>query len=565
MMARFIFSLFVITMFYGVTVQSVTIQQVSDTLEVTILHNNDVHSRFAENNKYGGDCSEEDKLEQKCYGGVPRIVTKVNELKGSTDNVLVLNGGDIFQGTLWFYLYEGKASSHFMNMIGYDAMAFGNHEFDNGIETLADYLNNITFPMIASNIDASGEPQIKDLFTKSVIATLPSGDEIGIVGYTTTETPDLSDTGNLVFNDEVESVRQEVNRLTAKGINKIIALGHAGINMDVRIAEEVDGVDVVVGGHTNTFLYNGEPPSNEDPSGEYPLVRHPGGDSTSGKNVLVVQDYAFGKYLGVLNVNFDAAGDVISWDGNPVLLDKTVEQDPNVLEEIEEWAAQIDKLTTEIIGKTHVFMNGHRELCRLYECNLGNIITDAMVYKNIKEPTAKGWNDVTMAIMNAGGIKSSVEVSEDGGASDITIGDVLNIIPFRDTIDLIEITGETLVKVFEQAVSEIIYEDPSGRFLQVSGIRVTYDFDRPSGERVVQLDTLCSECRVPEFRPVERERVYKLILPTHLANGGDGYTMFVDERISYEIPGDLDTDVLMEYIEAMSPITTGLENRIMHI
>ncbi|XP_077998567.1 snake venom 5'-nucleotidase-like [Glandiceps talaboti] len=560
--------LFVFAVVCATSAQSAKVKQryrAVSTLEVTILHNNDIHARFDENDKYGGLCSEQEKLDEKCYGGFPRLVSKVNELRGLHDNVLVLNGGDIFQGTLWFQLYGGMASSHFMNMVGYDAMAFGNHEFDNGITAVTDYLKNITFPMVASNIDASGEPDMQDLFTKSVIATLPTGDIIGIVGYTTSDSPELSNPGNLVFHDEVISVRQEVARLTALGINKIIALGHAGIVMDIRIAEEVDGVDVVVGGHSNTFLYNGEPPSNENPYGKYPLVRHPGGDSTSGKNVLVVQDYAFGKYLGVLNVNFDDAGNVVSWNGNPILLDKTVSKDPEVLAEIEKWAEKVNDLNEAAIGKTHVRLEGLREFCRLYECNLGNVITDAMVHKNIKEPTSNGWNHVSMAIMNGGGIRSSVDVSAAGGATDITIGDALLINPFRNTVDLIEITGATLVKVFEHAVSEIVYEDPSGRFLQVSGIRVTYDYDKPSGQRVVKLETKCIECRIPEFLPVDPVQVYKLVLPTYLANGGAGYTMFVDERVSYEIPGDLDSDVLIEYIEDTSPMTTGLEDRILVI
>ncbi|XP_070568641.1 snake venom 5'-nucleotidase-like [Ptychodera flava] len=524
-------------------------------LELVILHTNDIHARFSQANKYGGVCSDEDAVEQKCYGGVARIVDKVNELRDQHENVLLLDAGDQFQGTLWFYLYQGRAAAHFMEMIGYDAMAIGNHEFDNDIDGLLPFLTNVTFPVLSCNINDTDEPAIQGLYSRSATVTLSSGDVVGIVGYTTAETPQLSSPGRLLFNSEVDSVRAEVDRLRSQGINKIIALGHAGIYVDLQIADEVEGVDVIVGGHTNTFLYTGEPPSNEDPFGEYPLVHHPAWNTD--QNVLIVQDYAFGKYLGYLNVTFDEDGNVTSWGGNPILLDHSVEQDNATLEDVQLWARPISSLASQVIGRTHVFLDGRRESCRLKECNLGNLIADAMVHQNIKHADEVKWSDVSIAIMNGGGVRSSVE-----GSKSVSIAHVMDIQPFRNTLDLMEITGATLLKVLEKSVSEYILEKPHGRFLQVSGLLVTYDLNRPVGQRVVEVEAKCSQCNVPEYFPLESDATYKLVMPTYLANGGDGYDMLVDERISYHIPGDLDTDVLIEYIETRTPITIGLERRI---
>ncbi|XP_070568327.1 snake venom 5'-nucleotidase-like [Ptychodera flava] len=528
------------------------------SLELVVLHTNDIHSRYPQANKYGGDCSEEDAQAQKCYGGIPRIVTKVKEIRDLSENVVVLNAGDNYQGTLWFYHYKGKAAAHFSQIINYDAMALGNHEFDNDIDGLVPFLENVTFPVLSCNIDATYEPTLQGLFSKSTTVTLPGGDVVGIIGYTTADTPDLAATGALLFNSEIESIREEVEKFQAQGVNKIIAVGHAGINVDQQIADEVDGIDIVVGGHTNTFLYKGDPPSNEEPYDEYPIVRHPSTDST--KNVLVVQDYAYGKYLGYLKVNFDDAGDVTSWSGNPILLDKDVAQDNETLKQIKEWEIPVKALDYETIGKTRVYLDGSRPACRLQECNIGNVITDAMVHQNMKHPDEMKWSDVSIAVMNSGGIRSSID-----GPKTISVGDVMSVLPYQETHDLVEIYGSTLIKMLENSVTMYEPEDPHGRFIQVSGLRVVFDLNKPEGERVVKALAKCTNCSVPEFHPVQSDTVYTVVLPTFMAGGGDGYDMLVDERLSYHIPGDLDTDVVIEYIGTESPIKTGLEGRIMFI
>ncbi|XP_078001428.1 snake venom 5'-nucleotidase-like [Glandiceps talaboti] len=529
-------------------------------LELAILHTNDLHARFEETNKYSGRCSDEDKLEEKCYGGVARIATKVKELRSLHSNVLLLDGGDQFQGTLWFYNYKGKAASHFMNRIGYDAMALGNHEFDNEVEGLIPFLENVSFPVLSCNINTTYEADIEGLFVKSTTIAVPTGDKIGIVGYTTEDTPIISNSGNLIFESVIDCVQKEVDKLKSQGINKIVALGHAGIDKDIEIADQVAGVDIVIGGHTNTFLYTGDAPGHETPFGEYPLVRR----HDDGRSVLVMQAYAYGKYLGYLNVTFDSDGEITEYQGNPILLDKNVEKDNSTATEVNLWAEPIQALSSEYVGKTHVFLDGRRESCRLVECNLGNLIADAMVHQNIKHPDGVKWNDVSIAIMNSGGIRTSLH-SDEGGAGSISVGDILNVQPFRNTLDIIEITGKTLRKALEHSVSAYTPEDPEhadGRFLQYSGLLVTYDTSKPIGKRVVKVEVKCTECAVPEYRPLQSNALYKVILPTYVAEGGDDYEMLLSERVSYHIPGDLDTDVLIEYIKRESPITIGLERRI---
>ncbi|XP_070569172.1 snake venom 5'-nucleotidase-like [Ptychodera flava] len=525
---------------------------------LTILHTNDVHARFEETDVYSGACSEDERAAGECYGGVARRATKIQEIRNRDDNVLLLDGGDQYQGTLWFYYYKGKATAHFMNLIEYDVMALGNHEFDNNIEGIVPFLDNVTFPVISSNIDDTEEPSIQGKYTDSWVFDDVGGEKIAVIGYTTVTTPMISSPGKLEFKDEIESIQAELDRLKNNdpSITKFIALGHSGIEVDLEIADKVQGVDVVIGGHSNTFLYTGDPPSIEDPIGEYPLVVNPSHDPSL--TVLVAQSYAYGKYLGELQVVFDDDGDVIGYDGNPILLDNSTAQDPDTLAEIEKWREPLIDFQNEVIGRTNVFLQGERAVCRTQECNMGNMITDGMLHQNIRAPDDVKWNHVAIAIWNGGGIRASIT------QGDITVEDVVTVLPFGNTVDIVQLKGEHLLESLEHSVSRYSPLVQAGEFLQISGIHVKYDVDEPSGSRVVEAEVLCTECLMPEFQPLDVDKVYTLITSNFIANGGDGYTMISDNKLLHE-SGNLDSETIMEYISQVSPLFDKVENRIQFV
>uniref|UniRef100_A0A8B9L991 5'-nucleotidase n=1 Tax=Astyanax mexicanus TaxID=7994 RepID=A0A8B9L991_ASTMX len=223
--------------------------------ELALLHTNDVHARVEETNKDSGKCTK-----PPCFAGVARRFTKIRELRSRETNSLLLDAGDQFQGTVWFNLYKGAEAAHFMNKLGYDAMALGNHEFDNGVDGLIKpFLQDVNCTVLSANIqpDSTLAPTISGSYLAFKIFNFGS-EKVGIVGYTSKETPALSLPGpHLIFEDEVTALQREVNKLTTLGVNKIIALGHSGFAVDQEIAKKVRGVDVVIGGHTNTFLYTG--------------------------------------------------------------------------------------------------------------------------------------------------------------------------------------------------------------------------------------------------------------------------------------------------------------------
>ncbi|KAI8507975.1 5'-nucleotidase [Branchiostoma belcheri] len=269
----------------------------AQSFNLTILHTNDVHARVEELNAFGGRC----RPGRPCYGGFARLGAKVAEVRGRDDNVLFLDAGDQFQGTLWYYFFKSPVVAQLMNKVTYDAMphplllvllecgnlkeafsvelppkrwckeeervicfsgsvpespspaclnyryggvepegvcpasqtppglvspvaAIGNHEFDDGVPELNRFLRLTNFTVLSANIDATREPE----FHRSVTLNV-GGERIGIVGYTTEDTPAISKPGDTVsFTSVVTSVQAEVDRLTQQGVNKVIALGHAG-------------------------------------------------------------------------------------------------------------------------------------------------------------------------------------------------------------------------------------------------------------------------------------------------------------------------------------------------
>ncbi|KAK2846099.1 hypothetical protein Q7C36_010953 [Tachysurus vachellii] len=519
--------------------------------ELTILHTNDVHARVEETNKDSGKCTK-----GGCYAGVARRFTKIQEIRRTEKNpVLLLDAGDQFQGTVWFNYYKGSEAAHFMNRLGYDVMALGNHEFDNGVDGLKPFLQAVNCTVLSANIKAVDPvaSQISGYYLPSKILKVGT-ETVGIVGYTSRETPALSMPGPyLRFEEEVAALQREVDKLITNGVNKIIALGHSGFETDKEIAKKVRGVDVVVGGHTNTFLFTGDPPSSEVPAGPYPLMVQ----SDDGRLVPVVQAYAFGKYLGYLKVTFDSDGKVVQAIGNPILLNSTITEDPSIKADVDAWKVKLANYSAQFVGKTLVYLNGTFEECRFRECNLGNLICDAMVHHNIKYPDELQWNHVSACILNGGGIRGPIDERSRNGS--ITMEDVISVLPFGGTFDLVQLKGSTLLQAFEHSVRR--YGGNTGEFLQVSGFQIEYDLSKPSGERVKKVSVLCTECRVPHYEPLDTKKVYRVVMPSYLVDGGDGFSMIKEEKLKHD-SGDLDMSVFARYLTERQRVHPSVEGRI---
>ncbi|EDO42016.1 predicted protein [Nematostella vectensis] len=528
--------------------------------KLTVLHTNDFHSRFEETNPYGTVCKAQDLAKDGCYGGVARRATEIKRIRAKENNVILLSAGDVFTGTLWYKEYRGNATWSVMNEMGYDAMTLGNHDFDDGPAITARFLRNIKCPVVVSNVNCTLEPALMDngrpLILQSTILTV-GGKRIGLAGYVTHDTPRISSPGpgQLVkFAPEVAAVQSAVDDLKRQGVNKIIVLGHAEMEVDKAVARMVDGVDLLVGGHTHTFLYSGDkPPAQDVPEGPYPLVVT--SEATPGKKVPIVHAYKFGKYLGRLDVEFDDKGDLTSWTGNPVLLDRSVAKDSALEQQVQRMKGRVDKLASIKIGRSLVQLNGDRDVCWRGECNLGNVITDAMVmtYAN-KTATSMQWTGASVGLQTAGNIFKSIELTPEGY---VTYGELFDAMPYSNTFDVLNMKGSDLRGVLEQSVRTW----PSYTFLQVSGLKVSYDMSREPMTRVIKVKVRCAQCLVPVYHDLNDTGIYKVITNSWIAGGGSGFSVF-KRRLHLEKGDELEADVVSKYIEWKSPIFTGEEGRV---
>ncbi len=492
---------------------------------LTILHTNDFHARFEPISKYDGPCSAEDNTAGECFGGSGRLQTAISEARGRTNNAILVDGGDQFQGTLFYTYYKGALAAEMMNQMGYDAMTVGNHEFDDGPEVLAGFMDAVNFPVLMSNADVSAEPLLADKLAKSTVIER-GGEKIGLIGLTPQDTDELASPGdNITFSDPVAAVQGEVDKLTAEGVNKIIVLSHSGYLTDQRVAAETTGVDVIVGGHSNTLLSN----TNERAEGAYPTLVG---------NTAIVQAYAYGKFLGELNVTFDDAGNITEATGEPLIMDAAVTEDSATVDRIAEAAAPLEAIRNKVVAETSQAIDGDRDSCRQKECAMGNLVADAMLDR-VKD------QGIEIAIANSGGLRAGIDAGE------VTMGEVLTVLPFQNTLSTFKVSGADVIVALENGVSQ--HEEVAGRFPQVAGMSYTFDPKAEVGSRISDV--------MVGGAPIDMAKIYGVVSNDYVRKGGDGFDVFKTAQDAYDYGPDL-ADVTAEFLAKNAPYTPYTDGRI---
>lgn len=512
--------------------------------DLRVLHTNDTHAHL---------------------DNIDRRVTAINAERN--DHTLLLDAGDVFSGTLYFNQYGGLADLHFMNLLKYDAMTFGNHEFDKGPAGLVPFLKEAKFPFVSANIDFTadkdlgsyssamiGEPGAEGKIYPAIIKEV-KGEKVGIIGLTTSDTIALASPGeNVKFKDDVESAQKAVDELTAKGVNKIIALSHLGYPEDQVLAKEVDGIDIIVGGHSHTKL-------------DKPTV-YDGGKAP----VLIVQTGEYGVNLGKLDATFDTKGVLTEWEGKLINVDAKNEDESYVIKgdeaaatKLKEYAAKLEELKTTVIGKSDVTLDGERTSVRKQETNLGDFMADGMrakVQSIVEQGDAKGY----VTIQNAGGIRATIP------SGDVTLGALLTTMPFGNNLSALKMTGTEIKAALENGVSGV--ETGEGRFPQVSGMKFTYDSKQPGekidsvtgkltqeGSRVTDIQILGEN---GQYAPIEPNSYYIVATNSYIAGGGDFYRSMAaakEDGRYYEL-NLVDYEVFREYLDSVGTVKQATEGRI---
>jgi 5'-nucleotidase len=500
-----------------------------DTFRLTLLHTNDTHSHH--------------EPQGNGNGGVARQAAVQDQIIAEGGNVLLVDAGDRFTGTLYHQQYRGADQIEVMNALGYNAMTLGNHEFDDGEDTLLAFLSGVTFPVVSANVDFSAYPDIDALVSPYVVLEV-GGQQIGVIGLTTADSVITSSPADdILFSDDYAgAVAGAVEELTAQGVNKIVLLTHIGVAFDMPLLTALNGVDVVLGGHSHTLFSN----TYTAGEGAYPIVM----ETEAGEPIYYAQAGERNLYLGRMDVTFDAAGLITAVAGDAILLSRYITPDAELAALVEELSGPIEELRATPIGAdAPELLVGDRTVCRVEECALGNLITDALIAET----------GADIAITNGGGIRANIEAGE------ITLGEVLTVLPFGNTTATLNLTGADVIAALENGVSRVTVENgevvrggANGRFPQVAGIRFSFDPTQEAGSRIVSVEVASDD---GSFSPIDPEAVYFVATNNFMLDGGDGYEAFANGTDAYAFGKTLD-QVLAEYLAGLVIVEPEIGGRI---
>lgn len=545
-------------------------------LTLTIAHLNDTHADLEPSEL---KININDTTTYTKMGGFPAVTAKVRQLRQSKANFLFLHAGDVFQGTLYFIKYLGMADLEFLKLMKTDAMCLGNHEFDKGPAILAQFIDEAVkhFPVLSANVSSQNEPLTAGKIKPYVIKTV--GDrEVGIIGLTTIETPEVSSPGeNLVFHDPEETVKRVVKELTGKGIDIIILLSHQGFENDVELAKVVTGVDVVVSGHTHTLMGRFENLPGFSPEADYPFVVK----NSARETVLVVQSWSKARVLGILDVTFDGEGKVTHYSGHPLVITGNKAQDfkqknaegkketvdaktftaisafiskSPILEPaiedaeatalLDKYAGPIRELKQTEIGRSetdlwHVRDPGdtHETAGKMVNGSLiAPVVADALLWKAKKVKD----KNTQIVIQNAGGVRCDIP------KGNVTVGKVYELLPFGNTMVLFDLTGNEIKEVLKNAVTK-----GDGAFPYTAGLRYTTDLNKTNADFFTAIEVRSGE----NWVPLADEETYHIAVNSFIASGKDGYSLFEEVKDRHYDTGFMAAEIFMEYIKAVGTLT----------
>ena len=491
--------------------------------DIVILHTNDVHGAIA---------------------GYAKVAALKDAYEARGAYVLLMDAGDFIQGDPTVSTSEGATAVELMNLAGYDVVSLGNHEFDYGYQNLKDLEADADFAIVDANVLYNGRVAFED----NLVFTAPDGTKIGVFGLDTPETATKAHPAKiqgvtfLAGEDLYDCAQEQVDALTAEGCNYVICLGHLGIddesagNRSIDLLENVDGVDLFIDGHSHS--------TQDDITAALTAASQAGGNEISVDSSMVN-----GTVLTSTGTKLESVG-VVTIDGETGRIDASTVSAASLTDEDADVAARAAAIQKEIddeygtvFAKTEVALNGEREPGnRTEETNLGDLITDALVWGAEREGT-----EVDAAVTNGGGIRASI------AAGDITKKDINTVLPFGNTLSIVQVTGAELLEALEAST----YCTPTsiGGFPQVSGIEFTVDttkaYDQgelypgstyygPKSIQRVTIETVGGE-------PFDANATYTIATNDFMAAGGDTYYAFAAASVNYDLGIAMD-EVVMDYI-----------------
>ena len=487
---------------------------VKEEQDTVILHTNDVHGRI---------------VEEKGVIGDAKLATVIEQERAKTNQTtLVVDAGDAFQGLPISNSTKGEARAKILNEMNYDAMAVGNHEFDFGLDEAKKYKEILKFPLLSANTYVNGAR----LFEAATIVDKNKdveGDEFVVIGVTTPETATKTHPKNVkgvTFTEPIAEVNKVIEEIQAKALAEgkdykhYVVLAHLGV--DTTTPVEWRGSTLAEALSKNPLLKGKRVTVIDGHS-------HTVESTTYGDNVTYNQT---GSYLhNVGRITYKSRQLLGNPSQIPAADAKKLEANPKIAAMVKKIKEKYDaENAVEVVSKSPVELNGDRENVRVRETNLGNVVADALYQYG-----QTGFSHPTdIAVTNGGGLRETIAKDKP-----ITKGNVIAVLPFGNTITQIQVTGQQVLDMFEKSLGSILQVDkdgktvldengqpllePSGGFLQVSGVKVYYDTNLPSGKRVLAVQVKNHTNGV--YEKLDLSKTYYLTTNDFLAAGGDGYSM----------------------------------------
>jgi 5'-nucleotidase/UDP-sugar diphosphatase len=558
---------------------------------LTILHINDHHSHLLPDNNMTLTLAGKKTIVKS--GGFPSVVTTFKDLAAGKDNILKLHAGDAITGDLYYTLFKGEADAALMNEVCFDAFELGNHEFDGGEQTLANFLDFIKSGCDTTILAANVVPKVgvSPLAKKSSTdyikpyTIIKKGNmEIGIVGIDiATKTKNSSNPApTTIFLDETATAQKYVNELKEKGIKHIVLLTHHQYSSDVSMAKKMTGVDVIIGGDSHSLLGDFDA-LGLNPEGPYPTIVK----DAEGNKVCIAQAWQYSQIVGELNIDFDknglvancygtshmmlansfkranASGDVVELTGEErekVLA--AVESDPklsivegdkkseNILSKFSSRINELQKAKIGYVASDLCFEKipglGQSKLCDVSVTAMhGSEISSLVAYSYLAM-----FKNSEIAIQNAGGIREDVK------AGDFTIGDAYRVLPFGNTIVEFSATGLEIKNALEDALDYALTPGGSpGAYPYAAGLRWHVDVSKPKGERFSKF-----EYKGPNedtWQKFDLTRAYKVVSNNYIASGKDGYFSFASIHEAGRVNNTYKdyAEVLIDYVRKVGTLT----------
>ncbi|WGF88897.1 bifunctional metallophosphatase/5'-nucleotidase [Marinivivus vitaminiproducens] len=451
-------------------------------------------------------------------GGFARYATVLKRARAEHENVIATNGGDMISPSLLSGLDKGAHMVDLNNKVGLDIAAIGNHEFDFGPDVAEQRFDEADYTVLGTNVLKSGQPFPH---TTSYLLREFGTFTVGFFGLTTPETVDLASPGpDVTFADPVATAEKAAADLRAEGADIVVALTHMTIAEDRKVIA-LDGVDILLGGHDGELmtLYNDDG--------------------------LLFKSDDQAALVGVLTFDVeveeeDGEREITLHPGWDVVPTRGIEGDAETQALVAEYGSHLDRELGVAIGTTAVELDSRRGTIRGREAAFGNLIADAT-----REAVG-----AQIAIINGGGIRADTTYP---AGTTLTRRDILSELPFGNKTVLLEVSGATVLAALENGFS--LVESGGGRFPQVSGMDVVYDPSQPPGERVVSVTV--------DGEDLDEDETYTLATNDFMLAGGDGYDAFADSNVLINgLAGRLMASQVIEYIEKVGTVSTGVEGRI---